>query len=311
MRRLLNGTSLVLMLAVSIALLSCSNDNQARRGGQTTIRGKVAVESAGARGGLEGRAPILVVLKSLMGLIESANAQSTESILVIAFQNGAEVDRDTTDTQGDFEITVPRGGDVTLRFQTPTFTATTLITVTPESEVTLDVSLLTSVDPPEVRINAFQIVSGPIRTREAEEFVFDEADSDLTIDGGGGDCIKATGGSEVDIRVSDLTLTDCEHGINGEDFANVILEAVAVPTLSIDARNSGIHAEDDSSIRLMGTDIFITAGVDGILATGTSGVEVNPSGDCVIQGGDDAVDKRDLSSIDTAGCTLTRGTSIR
>jgi len=307
-----SASFLVLIATASIALLSCSDDNQARRRGQTTINGNAAVESPGAKGRVGEGSSILAVLKNLISLIKSANAQSTESILVIAFQNGAEVDRDTTDNQGDFQIAVPRGGDVTLRFQTSTFTATMLITVTPESEVTLDVvSLLPSVNPPEVQINTFKIVSGPVHTREVEGFVFDEEDADLTIDGGGRDCIKATGNSEVSIRVNDLTLTGCDNGINGEDFANVILEAVAVPTLTIDASDSGIHAEDDSSIRLTGTDIFITAGVNGILATGTSGVEVSPSGDCVIHGGDDAVDQRDFSFVNTAGCTLTTGTPIR
>jgi len=101
-------------------------------------------------------------------------------------------------------------------------------------------------------------------------------------------------------------LTNCDEGIDGEDFANVILEAVAVPTLSIDAENNGIHAKDDSSIRLTGGDIFINAGANGILATGTSGVQVDSSGNCMIQGDDEPVDERDSAVVVTGGCALTR-----
>jgi hypothetical protein len=175
--------------------------------------------------------------------------------------------------------------------------------VTPDSDVILDVTLL-PLDPPEVEINRFDISSGPVRTRESEQFRFDEQRANLAIDGGGDDCIKVTGTSNVNIEVNDLAITNCRNGILGEDFANVSLEAVAVPTLSIEAESNGIHARDDSHINLSAVDIFITAGKDGILATGTSGVTVNPSGNCVIEGGDQAVDERDLAIVDTSGCTL-------
>jgi hypothetical protein len=35
-------------------------------------------------------------------------------------------------------------------------------------------------------------------------------------------------------------------------------------------------------------------------------VEVDSSGNCVIQGDDEAVDERDSASVVTGGCTLTR-----
>jgi hypothetical protein len=295
---------LVLILAVAMSLSSCSSGNEARRRGETTINGNVEVENASTRRPAGQRSHVLAKLKELLTVVSSARAQATESILVIAFQEGAEVDSDTADEQGNFQLTIPRGGNLTLRFETSTSTATTQITVTPESEVTLDVSLLP--DPPTVEINTFDIVSVLIRTREAEDFVFDEKDANLTVDGGGDDCIRATGNSNVNIDVNDLALTNCGNGIVGEDFANVSLEAVAVPTLSIEAEDNGIHAKDDSSIRLAGTDIFINAGINGILATGTSGVEVDSSGECVIQGDEEAVDERDSASVSTSGCTLTR-----
>lgn len=308
MRNVLNSRSIsfiILILAVSIGFLSCSDGNQATGQGRTAINGKVAIENSSTKNLVENKS-IFAQLKNLFALTKSASAQNAESILVVAFQDGAEVDSDTANDQGNFQLTVPGGGGVTLRFETSSFTANTLITVTPDSTVTLDLSLLSSLDPPQVQINSFEIVSSPIRILELEEFIFDEEGSNLTIDGEGGDCIKATGSSEVNIRVNDLTLTNCDEGIDGEDFANVILESVAVPTLSIDTANDGIHAKNDSSIRLTGSDIFISAGTNGILATGTSGVQINSSGNCIIQGDDEAVDERDSAVVITGGCTLTR-----
>lgn len=265
---------LALILAISAAFMGCADNNEATREGQTVIDGNVEVEGS-----------------------------FDENILVIALQNGAQVDSADADDEGDFQLAVPRGGDVTLRFETSAFTALTSISVTPDSDVTLDLSIL-PLDPPEVEINTFEIVSVPIRITESEEFIFNEELADLTIEGRGRDCIRATGNSEVDIIVGDLTITDCDNGIVGEDFANVRLEAVTIPTLSVEADNNGIHAMDDSSIRLTGSDVFITGGMNGILATGTSGVEVDPSGDCEIEGGDEAVDERDLADVDTASCSL-------
>jgi hypothetical protein len=295
---------LVLVLALSTAFISCSDSNEARRLGQTIINGNVVVEDTSTKRATEDGFFTLALLYDFFSLTKPASAQSSDGILIVAFQDGAEVDSDTADVQGDFQIAVPRGGDVTLRFETSSFSTSTLITVTPDSEVTLGVALL-PLNPPLAEIDAFDILSGPVRTREGEEFRFDEERANLTIDGGGNDCIKATGTSNVNIDVNDLTITNCANGIVGEDFADVSLEAVAVPTLSIEAENNGIHAKDDSSIRLSAVDIFITAGKDGILATGTSDVEVNPSGSCVIEGGDQAVDDRDFAVVNTASCTLT------
>ncbi|MGH7890444.1 MAG: hypothetical protein ACRENF_07845 [Thermodesulfobacteriota bacterium] len=308
MRKIFDSKSMffVFVLAVSVSVLGCSDGNEAKGEGRTVINGKVVIEDSSAKNLEDERTNIASVIKRMLTITKSAVAQSAEPILVTAFQDGGEVDSDTVDDGGNFQLIVPGGGDVTLRFETSSFTANTLIKVTPDSKVNLDLALNTSVDPPQIEINSFDIESSPIRTLELEEFVFVEEAANLTIDGEGGDCIKATGNSEVNITVNDLTLTNCDEGIDGEDFANVILEAVAVPTLSIDAENNGIHAKDDSSIRLTGSDIFIDAGANGILATGTSGVQIQSSGECVIQGDDEAVDERDSAVVVTGGCTLTR-----
>ncbi|MGQ0793193.1 MAG: hypothetical protein ACT4NX_03800 [Deltaproteobacteria bacterium] len=284
-------------------LFGCADGNEALRAGTTTISGNVQIVSAAGKSRRE-QSGALAFLRGVIRPVKSANAQSAGGILITAFQNGAEAGRDTADANGDFQLSVPAGGVVNLRIEAMGLIANRLITVTPASDVTLRLSVLSGVMPPDVEIDAFEIQIGSIRTRELERFDFDEAEANLTINGAGGDCVRATGSSEVNIRAADINLVNCDNGIVGENFANVILNSLSVPTLSITSRNNGIHAMDDSSIRLTGVDVFISAGTNAILATGTSGVQIMTSGNCAIQGGDDAVDRRDAAAVDTADCQL-------
>lgn len=290
---------LALIMVASLTLLSCDEGNEARDRGQTIIDGKVVVEDSSASRSV-GKSSILARLKDFFSLVKSAYAQPVV-IQVTAFQDGAEVDSDTADAEGNFQLTIPEGGIVTLRFETGTFTVNEQIGVTPNSEVTLDISLVSS---SEFEFNTFEILSPRIRVRELENFDFEEERANFIIDGGGEDCILATGSSEVGIKAADISLTNCEDGIVGEDFSTLTLHATAVPTLSIDADDNGIHARNDSFIRLIGTDIFISAGTNGILATGSSEVDIEPSGNCLIEGGDEAVDERDSADVDLAECQL-------
>ena len=61
---------------------------------------------------------------------------------VLAIVNGIEVDSDVTDIDGDFRLRVPSEfSNVQLQFETDGPVAETVISITPDSEVTFDVSL--------------------------------------------------------------------------------------------------------------------------------------------------------------------------
>jgi len=158
-----------------------------------------------------------------------------------------------------------------------------------------------------LQIDNFDIISPVIRTSQDGLFSFSEPNADFSVDGEGENCIGASGSSRVDIRVADLALENCEDGVITEDSAVVNLEADATPTLSINASNNGIRTANDSFVDLTGVDIFVTADNNGILSENNSEVIVDPSGDCVIDGGVQAVDQRDSSSVDTDDCELISG----
>jgi|GEM_PF-2400906 hypothetical protein len=290
----------LLTSALLLYTLGCSDDNKAKRTGQTVISGSVRVEgqlSTNTKG--KKNLPYL----SFLRVTKQAIAEE-ENIFVTAFQNGVEVDHTLSDTEGNYSVTVPGGGSVTLLFEFSGSSAATIVNVTPDSKALLDVVMVLSSQQPEIQIETFAIISPSIRTRELESFTFREEKADFRIEGNNANCLEATGSSEIEIRVKNLTLTGCNNGIVGEDFANVLLETVSVSNLNIEAKANGIHAKDDSSIRLKGNNVYITADINGILATGTSGVQIEPSGSCTIQGREEAVDKRDAAFVDTANCTL-------
>ena len=295
---------LILCLAISGFILSC-NDNSGNKGtrtGETTISGLVGGPIA--KGEFKSGKSVLAWIKDFFRIAKPAEAQG--EIQVTATQNGEIVDTALV-VDGTYELTVPEGGEVQLDFITSSGTFTLIINVTPSSDVQLDVDLQLTPDGPEVVINTFEIASPSIRTQGGASFLFVEPNANLTVDGQGGNCIEASGNSNVDVQVGDLTLDNCEDGVVAADSAQVNLEADATPTLTINASNNGIHSTNDSFVGLRGIDVFVTAQNNGILSENNSQVIIDPSGQCVIDGGAQAVDERDSSSVDTDDCELKSG----
>jgi hypothetical protein len=222
-------------------------------------------------------------------------------IRVRAIRNGQRVASKTTNSEGEFRFKV-REGAITLEFDTSTFNVARVFTVTEDSEVFLDVSL----EPDQVLVEDWQVLQDPIRCEGSNSFIIDEDDVvDFTIDGNGRNCIRARGDCFIDITVQNIALNDCDEGILTEGNANVTIEALAVPTLTIDAQGNGIHTNDNSSVTLTGVDIFVTSTEEnGIFAEDFSEVEVQPGGQCTIEGFDNAVLQDPTATVDPDGCTL-------
>jgi cell division septation protein DedD len=305
----------LLLLAV-FALYSCDINNRDQGGkGQTLIVGTINVVGPGAMNAPAPEKPsIFERIKNFLTLTKDSIAQVGESVLVEVFQNGSLVTSTTTDDLGNYSLDVPSGGayTITVSLLPPaTESASIQINVTPSSTVDLDLSFITDVDPPTLQIDNFDITSPVIRTSGSGIFSINEPNADLTVEGEGENCIGASGDSSVDIVVADLTLDNCEDGILAQDSANVNLNATATPTLTINASNNGIRTSNDSAVALVGGNIFVTADNNGVLSEDNSIVDFLPSGDpfaiCVIDGGVQAVDQRDSSSVDTDDCELRSG----
>ena len=241
-------------------------------------------------------------------VLDVIGGPGVSGIKVRAERNGEKVASDTTNSEGEFKLKV-REGNITLLFEIlGEVTVGRAFTITEDSEVFLDVIL--DLVLPQIEVEDWDVVQDPIRCGGSDEVTFEGEDaisSDFTIDGDGTDCIKANGDCTVEIVAQNITLTDCKNGVLAEGTADVILGEEAAPisiSINIDDNNNGVHTEDDSSVLLTGTDIFITSDSNGILATNDSNVDVIRTGDCTIEGGDKAVNEQDDAMVDPDGCNL-------
>ncbi len=311
------SVSLVLssfLLLLVCALYSCEIDNRDQGGkNQTLISGTIIVVGPGApamNSPALKKPSILDRVIDFLTITKDSLAQLGESVLVEVFQNGSLITETTTDDLGNYALDVPSGGTytITVSLLPPAAESASIqISVTSKSTVDLDLSFITDVDPPTLQINNFNITAPVIRTSGSDIFALNETNAGLTVEGGGENCIGASGDSSVDIVVADLTLDNCEDGIRAEDSANVNLNATATPTLTINASNNGIRTANNAAVALVGGNIFVTADDNGVLSEGDSIVDFLPEGDCVIDGGVRAVDQRDSSSVDTDDCELISG----
>ena len=237
------------------------------------------------------------------GTVASVTNGSVSGIKVRAERNGEKVASDTTNSDGDFTIRV-REGVILLEFETSTFTVARMFTITEDSEVLLIVSLGQN----QILVDNWEVLQDPIRCDNNQNFIIVEDDLvDFTINGNGKDCIRAKGDCLIDIEVQNIMLNDCNEGLLAEGSASVTLEALAFPTLTINAESNGIHTKGTASVMLIGGNIVVTsAASDGIRAEDSSDVDIQPQpgSQCIIQGFDDAIDPDPTATIDRDGCTL-------
>jgi len=238
-------------------------------------------------------------------VVDVIGGPGVSGIKVIAERNGERVASDTTNSEGEFKLKV-REGDITLLFEIlDAVTVGRVFTITEDSEVFLDVSL--DLVQKQIEVEDWNVSQDPIRCGSNQSFIIAEEDLiDFTVNGNGKDCIRAKGDCLlIGITVQNIALNDCNEGILAEGSADVNLEALAVPTLTIDAESNGIHTKGNSSVTLIGGNIIVTSTQrDGIRAEDSSDVEIQPSGLCTIEGFDDAIDPDPTATIDPDDCTL-------
>ena len=240
-------------------------------------------------------------------VLDVIGGPGVSGIKVRAERNGEKVASDTTNSEGEFKLKV-REGNITLLFEIlGEVTVGRAFTITEDSEVFLDVIL--DLVLPQIEVEDWDVVQDPIRCDNNQSFIIDEDGLvDFTVDGKGKDCIRAQGDCFIDITVQNIMLNVCNEGILAEGSANVNLEALAVTTLTIDAESNGIHTKGDSSVTLIGGNIFVTSTAsDGIRAENSSDVEIQRSGLCTIEGFDDAIQQDGTATVDSDGCTQVMG----
>ena len=142
------------------------------------------------------------------------------------------MDTATTDATGRFSLRVA-SGTVTLTFTTATFPVSTTLSIPANSAVVLVVSLqptqvvvLTQVVVVEGNLSPLRCTEGTVRLpAQGPVQLPAQVPSDLEINGGGEDCLRAEGQCTIDLDLGgrNLTLTNCARCIQAGGNADVRL----------------------------------------------------------------------------------------
>lgn len=134
-------------LAISMTLLGCGGSSSSGGNGQTvtgsTIISGNVLGVVTAKGAEKNNTSFLALIKDFLTPTEIAEAvgSDSEGILVTVLVNGEIAGSDITDSEGNFELTLTGGGNVTLTFATAEFTTSIDIFVPEDGTVNLVVTL--------------------------------------------------------------------------------------------------------------------------------------------------------------------------
>jgi hypothetical protein len=248
----------------------------------STIQGNVAQVLTALRPGHE-RPSHFARWHDLFRLVPPAYAQTATlaGITVVARQGSTRLDSVTTDAVGNFTLHVV-AGTLTLEFITATFTVTTDVLIPAESTVVLVVVL----QPTQVVIPTQFVVAEeaqalpPIRCTGGRVQLLDEGDRDVTVDGGGDDCLRAEGTCTIDLTFKSVTLTNCQRCLRAEGNARIHLTTTGA--IQCTAAADGIRAAGTAQVRLDADSCMaVEAAEDGIRAAGTADIILDTPA-CVI-----------------------------
>ncbi len=245
------------------------------------------------------------------GLVEEVIDGPVSDIRVSIFENNKRRASTRTNQFGEFKLKFkPNFNTVRIEFEGSDYTLSRNISVTPDSDVDLDVIIQLS--PAEITFTNWTVFQDPIRANRFDDIQFNSSEADFNIDGNNSDCIRVKGDSRVEITARSISLIDCKEGISAESFGLVILEADE--DISLIANRDGIRTKDNTFVRLAMTgspvdnNIFITSlKENGIRASGSSEIIVDPENNCTITGAKNAINQSGTSSVDPDGCTLADG----
>lgn len=245
------------------------------------------------------------------GIVEQVIDGPVSDIRVSIFENNKRRDSDRTNQFGEFNLKFkPNFNNVRIEFEGTNYTLSRNIAVTPDSDV--DLSVIIQISPANITFTSWTVFQDRIRTNSFDEFLFNSTEADFRIDGNGNNCIRANGDSRVEITARSITFIDCKEGISTESFGLVILEADE--DISLIANRDAIRTRDNTFVRIAMTgsavdnNIFITSNKEnGIRASGSSEVVIDPQNDCTITGAKDAINQSGTSTVDPDGCTLADG----
>lgn len=286
MPKILNLNTFLLILLIATSYIST---------------GVVGCDSSG--GGGNNKTTIRGVIEQVIG-----GTGEVSGIRVSIFENNRRRTSDRTNQSGVFRLTYKPDNDLaTIEFEGSDFTLSRVISVTQGSDVTLDEIIDTIT--PEIIFTEWVVDQRRLTLSSFDQVIFNDTEATFRIDGKNKNCIRAKGESRVEITARNISLINCSEGITTSSFALVDLQADE--DINVIANKDGIKSQDNSSVTLSMTNnpvannIFITSNKEnGIRASGSSVVIVDPELNCTITGAKDAIRQSGTSVVDPDGCTL-------
>jgi len=247
---------------------------------------------------------------TIRGIIEQVIGGTGEvsGIRVSIFENNKRRVSDRTNQSVEFRLTYKPDNDVAeIEFEGSDFTLSRFISVTQGSDVTLDEIIDTIT--PEIIFTEWIVDQRRLTLSSFDQVIFNDTEATFRIDGKNKNCIRAKGESRVEITALSISLTNCSEGVTTSSFALVDLQADEY--INVIANKDVIKSQDNSSVTLSMTinpvanNIFITSNKgNGIRASGSSVVIIDPELNCTITGAKDAIRQSGTSVVDPDGCTL-------
>jgi hypothetical protein len=247
---------------------------------------------------------------TIRGTVEEVIGPNTDvsGIRVSIFEGNKRRTSDRTNNAGEFRLTYkPDDSTPRIEFEGDNYTLSRTISMTRSSDVTLNEVIDTTT--PEIIFTEWTVDQRRLTLSSFDEVTFNSTEAVFQINGKGNNCIRAKGESQVEITAASISLINCSEGITTSSFALVDLRADE--DINISANKDGIKAQDNSSVTLSMTlnpfdnNIFITSNKEnGIRASGSSVVFVDPQNLCTITGAKDAVRQSGTSTVNTTTCTL-------
>jgi len=246
----------------------------------------------------------------IQGVIEEVigGTGDVSGIRVSIFENNKRRASDRTNQSGEYKLKYTPDNDLAeIEFEGSDFTLSRFISVTRGSDVTLDEIIDTIT--PEIIFTEWTVDQRRLTLSSFEQVIFNDTEATFRIDGKNNNCIRAKGESRVEITAQSVSLINCSEGITTSSFALVDLQADE--DINVTAKKDGIKSQDNSTVTLSMTNtpvannIFITSDKEnGIRASGSSVVIVDPQFNCTITGAKNAISQSGSSTVDPDGCTL-------
>lgn len=305
-------------LLIPVFVISCGSSDggdSATGGSPSTTRDTVTIEGsisdAVADSG-SAQNVFLAEIKELFTAVQPAFAQQQqvlEGILVEAFEGEIKLGEDITDETGSFTITdVPCDTPLTLIFtyEGSSVTLEGISAPCPGTEDQGVIAMVVSINFEQDEAEAEEIededdIADSVVSCSTDEQEIDMNGEEFSIDGGGNPCLVTTGNCKLDIKASNVVLTNCSTCIDTRGGSSVEIKTTQFDCV---ANSDGIRSVGGSSVDItvisseMMDDTVMPSDAEAMQHMGDDTVIGSGNGEILIIAGEDGIDSRGNSKVE-------------